>query len=477
VGELVQSTSNYDSSAFYFWSSTHCEWDVRVQRTANGLGGRTPWPYNGLHFGFVNPLVRRSTYPKEMYVQAPWGPHYCGWGLFPFLGQRYAFIHNKRKLVEFMGRMVNTIHPPTLTQLYDLLKDNYIVVYQRPTAGLFKSENDGFQESVEDITTLEAHAAKVGGTLYTMPRLLKSFMDAAAEQGYTPEEVSLNEVQMTILAEADIHISVQGGPAYMSMLWGHEKTAVLVQRKSPELPNEAHTWFDLISGMSVETTYSDRDLVSRVRDKYYLPLLPPTAAAALSASFHGIDTPPRKRLAERLREHCMTQASSSGGGRARFELCPFRSANQIVYQSEEVYMLGYWEGGMDESSGVIIPPGGSWIDGLAPGSDPLLEVPRGQHMDGGKDCEGAPGTPRRAQVWYSCPPLEAGVVEAFMAESGEPSMCVYNINISLPMDVCFGDKAKVAFAEGQKELALKRALEEKEFNEAAPYTYPPGKWP
>lgn len=405
-----------------------------MQRTANGIGGRTPWPYNGLHFGFVNPLVKRDTYPMERFLQPPWGPHYCGWGLFPFLGQRYAFIHNKRKLVEFMGRMVNTIHPPTLTQLYDLLKDHYVVVYQRPTAGLFKSENDGFQESVEDITILEAHAAKVGGTLYTMPRLLKEFQDAARAGGYSADDVSLNEVQMTIIAEADIHISVQGGPAYMSMLWGREKTALLVQRKSPELPNEAHTWFDLISGMSVETTYSDRDLVVRARDKYYLPLLSPEKRAAVEAGFHGVSLPIHNSLMARLREHCLTLLSSSGGGRSRFELCPFRSASQIVFQSEEVYMLGYWEGGHDESTGAAIPPGGSWMEGVAEGARAGSALPRGMHMGGGKDCEGNPGQPRRAQVWFFC--AQPAPSEPQLLEAGEPEMCVYNLNITLPEDLC-----------------------------------------
>jgi hypothetical protein len=370
----------------------------------------------------------------ERFLQPPWGPHYCGWGLFPFLGQRYAFIHNKRKLVEFMGRMVNTIHPPTLTQLYDLLKDHYVVVYQRPTAGLFKSENDGFQESVEDITILEAHAAKVGGTLYTMPRLLKEFQDAARAGGYSADDVSLNEVQMTIIAEADIHISVQGGPAYMSMLWGREKTALLVQRKSPELPNEAHTWFDLISGMSVETTYSDRDLVVRARDKYYLPLLSPEKRAAVEAGFHGVSLPIHNSLMARLREHCLTLLSSSGGGRSRFELCPFRSASQIVFQSEEVYMLGYWEGGHDESTGAAIPPGGSWMEGVAEGARAGSALPRGMHMGGGKDCEGNPGQPRRAQVWFFC--AQPAPSEPQLLEAGEPEMCVYNLNITLPEDLC-----------------------------------------
>jgi hypothetical protein len=385
----------------------------------------------------VNPLVKRDTYPRERFLQAPWGPHFCGWGLFPFLGQRYAFIHNKRKLVEFMGRMVNTIHPPTLTQLYDLLKDHYVVVYQRPTQGLFKSENDGFHESIDDITTLEAHAAKVGGTLYVMPRLLKDFMDAATAMGHTPDDVSLNEVQMTIRAEADVHSSVQGGPAYMSMLWGRDRTALLVQRKSPELPNEAHKWFDLISGMDTETTYSDRDLVIRTRDKYYRPMLSAEAAAKLDAEFHGVKTPAQQRLMRALREMCMTLLASSGGGQSRYELCPFRSASQIVFQSEEVYMLGCWEGGIHEITGEVLPPDGAWMEGgFADGADPAMEVPRGQTMGGGKLCEALPGTPRRAVVWFHCNAtlaLEEPVLEA----TSEPEVCVYHFQVQLPKSVCF----------------------------------------
>ena len=441
VGELAQSTSNFDSSAFYFYSPRHCEWDANIQRTANGMGGRTPWPYSGAHFGFVNPHVKRDTYPRSRFVQAPWGPHYCGWGLFPFLGQRFAFIHNKRKMVEFMGRMVNTIYPESLTQIYDLLKDNYIVVYQRPTQGLFKSENDGFQESIDDITTLEAHAAKVGGTLYVMPRLLKAFMDAASAMGYSAGQVSINEVQMSIIAEADIHISVQGGPAYMSMLWGKDRSALLVQRKSPELPNEAHLWFDLISGMHVQNTYTDRDLINRVRDVFYRPHLSPSKQQALDASFYGVDTEPRRRLMVGIREKCVKLDTSSGGGQSRYELCPFRSMAQVVYSSEEVYMLGFWEpeGGADKD-GKAFAPDGTWMDGVAPGSDPKFQVPRGQFMGGGKDCEGDVGTPRRSEVYYNCNRTEARTEHALIA-AGESSMCVYWVNISLSHTMCFGEDA------------------------------------
>ena len=408
-----------------------------MQRTANGIGGRTPWPYSGAHFGFVNPHIKRHTYPRERFVQPPWGPHYCGWGLFPFLGQRFAFIHNKRKMVEFMGRMVNTIYPESLTQIYDLLKDHYVVVYQRPTQGLFKSENDGFHESIDDITTLEAHAAKVGGTLYVMPRLLKDFADAARAAGESPDTVSINEVQMSIIAEADIHISVQGGPAYMSMLWGRDRSALLVQRKSPELPNEAHTWFDLLSGMHVETTYTDRDLINRVRDVFHAPLLAPAARAALDARFHGVDTPARRALMDAIREKCVKLDTGSGGGQSRFELCPFRSAAQVVYSSEEVYMLGFWEAeGGAGKDGKPFAPDGEWMDGTAPGADGKLGVPRGQRMGGGKDCEGAPGTPRRAEVFFNCDDKAA---EAhYLRAAGESSMCVYYLNVTLPKGVCWG---------------------------------------
>ena len=36
--------------------------------------------------------------------------------------------------------------------------------------------------------------------LYVMPRLLNDFMATAREMGYSPDDISLNEIQMTILA-------------------------------------------------------------------------------------------------------------------------------------------------------------------------------------------------------------------------------------------------------------------------------------
>lgn len=272
-----------------------------------------------------------------------------------------------------------------------------------------------------------------------MPRLLNEFITTAREMGYTSDQISINEIQMTILAEADIHISVQGGPAYMSMLWGSKKTALLVQRKSPELPNQAHTWFDLISGMSVETTYTDRDLISRVRDVYHAPLRSPAERAALEANFHGVTTPGQRRLMIATREKCIKLDTSSGGGQSRYEFCGFRSAAQVVYSSEEVYLLGFWEADATKKTkdGAPAPPDGSWMDGIATGSDPAMDVPRGMLMGGGTDCDGAKGTPRRVEIFFNCNATETRTEHA-IAAAGESTMCVYWINVSLPNSVCFG---------------------------------------
>jgi hypothetical protein len=299
-----------------------------------------------------------------------------------------------------------------------------------------------------------------------MPRLLNDFMATAREMGYSPDDISLNEIQMTILAEADIHISVQGGPAYMSMLWGRDKTALLVQRKSPELPNEAHTWFDLISGMSVETTYTDRDLISRVRDVYHAPLRAPAERAALEAQFHGVRTPGQRRLMVATREKCVKKDTSSGGGQSRYEFCAFRSAAQVVYSSEEVYMLGFWEadGARRDAAGAPAAPDGAWMDGLAAGSDPAMDVPRGMLMDGGTDCDGARGTPRRVEVFFNCNATQQ--LEAHeLADAGESSMCVYWINISLPHRVCFGpfgDEGSPEAGRSWQETASKQYAEQAE---------------
>ena len=66
-------------------------------------------------------------------------------------------------------------------------------------------------------------------------------------------------------------------------------------------------------------------------------------------------------------------------------------------------MLGFWEGGVHEITGETLPPDGAWMEGgAADGSDPEMEVPRGQTMGGGKICEALPDTPRRTVVWFHC---------------------------------------------------------------------------
>ena len=140
-----------------------------------------------------------------------------------------------------------------------------------------------------------------------------------------------------------------------------------------------------------------------------------------------------------IREKCVKKDTSSGGGQSRFEFCAFRSAAQVVYSSEEVYMLGFWEADAAKrgADGAPAPPDGAWMDGLAPGSDPAMGVPRGMLMGGGTDCDGAKGTPRRAEIFFNCDAAAKAETHA-LQDAGESSMCVYWINVTLPHRVCFG---------------------------------------
>ena len=85
----------------------------------------------------------------------------------------------------------------------------------------------------------------------------------------SPHPISFNTILLTALADADGVIAVQGGPAYLSLLWGQGKHVLLFQLKGAEVDTEAVRWFHLLSGAdSVRSTNSTSELLLLARDRW-----------------------------------------------------------------------------------------------------------------------------------------------------------------------------------------------------------------
>lgn len=85
-------------------------------------------------------------------------------------------------------------------------------------------------------------------------------------------DVSINDLLLSVLADADGFIAVQGGPSYLSLLWGPNRTAVIFQKKGPEVTTNAAQWFDLLSGTEAVVTSDQEDVPQLAHDAFVAPL-------------------------------------------------------------------------------------------------------------------------------------------------------------------------------------------------------------
>ena len=291
---LNVSISVADSRPFWFFSRRHCEAAERIQRRWVGFGDTmdTPWPHRGKYIKLANVIVERevwnSTGVMPRWRMPPFAAHYCGWGLTPFSGRRYIVIYNKR--YGYDAVFPNFINATTLVRLFDMLSPHYVIVYHRTISGFFGSERSGYSESMEDFEALTTRAEELygptatvdgepGQRLVLMTRFMLRMRQEALKQGDNHADAdgdsvsgseqpgtffSMNELQLSILADADGYISVLGGPAYLNLLWGPGRPVVLLEEDGTEVSVNSRVWYDLLSGANATSVRDNEALVGAV---------------------------------------------------------------------------------------------------------------------------------------------------------------------------------------------------------------------
>ena len=275
---LSGTTSVPSSAAFYFFSPQHCE-NVKAGRAFQPLNDdfESPWPHSTAHYTISNALVTRDTFRliSDRWRLPPFYGHYCGSGLFRWASKPHVVIFNKRPMKEWGAEPVNVISNSQLLQLYDLLSPRYVVVYLRPPSGLVTEDQD-VRSVRDDLEALRQHAAgkhgpSAGEHLVIFNDFLDDLIESAAQLGDSGSggasggfaAVNPHEVMMSMMSEADGFIATQGGPAYLSLVWGQGKKAVLLEAKGMEANLGAMKWYADITG-------SPQGSVTSVRNAHQL---------------------------------------------------------------------------------------------------------------------------------------------------------------------------------------------------------------
>jgi hypothetical protein len=286
-GSLAYSGSMDDSAPFYVSSPRHCERLGGEQREwQNTLDFGSPWPGGG---GLIPAQAPR--FPIAGWAAPPFRAVFCGSGLLPpaFAARGFVVVFNKKNTFEWGQAPVNFIADAELASIFDAVADTGLgLVYNRATPSLFASERTGFAgEDESDFAALRARAearfgpwaAENGAAeqrLLLLPELIAQMAAAAeAEAASTGADAgaeapsrypfSPNAVQLAVLADARGYVAVQGGPSYLTLLWGAGRRVLLLQRKGNEVTTGAAAWFPHISGMSVDSVDTGEALVELVR--------------------------------------------------------------------------------------------------------------------------------------------------------------------------------------------------------------------
>jgi hypothetical protein len=124
------------------------------------------------------------------------------------------------------------------------------------------ADDSGDEDEGGDGTDAGDRGDESGGPRHLQRRLALSQAGAAPAAAATqsqrspqrrPRRLSINELQLSVLADADGHVAVQGGPSYLSLIWGARRPVLLYQVGGREVALNATAWFPHISGSVVRT--------------------------------------------------------------------------------------------------------------------------------------------------------------------------------------------------------------------------------
>jgi hypothetical protein len=112
-----------------------------------------------------------------------------------------------------------------------------------------------------------------------LPNLLKEMIDYHKNH-YPPKKelphspLSVNELLNSAMADADGVVTIQGGPNYITSLYGNggDYSAIEFERMGLEVKTDAYKWYPLISGVNYYYTRNETHVLKLIKRVYVKPL-------------------------------------------------------------------------------------------------------------------------------------------------------------------------------------------------------------
>ena len=222
-GRLAKTISCRDTRCFYWFSPDHEE---RYERREN-----VDWFKHFHHKAHAPPRFHRWQIPnfKSQYKDA-----------IAFGFERPVIAVFNKYNSEWVEPPTNFLSKPWLIEFVRRHRQKFDIVYARPTSKIVHDNSDVLDlDEKEDLKNEGAFLIEDLHTKYS--------------------DVSFNEFQLCVLANADIRVAVQGGTSYLNALFpGH---LAVLHRKGLESKYGSYNRFPRMAGATVHAT-SDLDQVS-----------------------------------------------------------------------------------------------------------------------------------------------------------------------------------------------------------------------
>ncbi|MFX1308515.1 MAG: hypothetical protein ACFE9M_01740 [Promethearchaeota archaeon] len=232
--KLNTTKSTMDTKCLYYFSKSHSELNINrsVKRVEN-------FPVGNIH---VSKLHTSQWFPppyKKVYANNR------------FIWKKPTCIICNKYTDEWRKKPINFFSIEVLTKIFNLLKNKYQIVYNRPTSTDLPSSDHQKHHFLGDMNLIKNKYPEI----ITIQEL--------ADKN---KNISFNQLQMEIYANCKNFISVQGGSSILTSYFGGKN--IIFAKKGGEVRSKSYNWYYKFSGSQIFHIDNYNDLLNIIQKEF-----------------------------------------------------------------------------------------------------------------------------------------------------------------------------------------------------------------
>jgi glycosyltransferase involved in cell wall biosynthesis len=241
-GELEETISGFDTSGLYFFSPKHTE--TNCKRSWDNM--TKLW-----NTKFPNIVIHRPQLDWDLFSPPPFKEFYKDKSIS---FEKETIVIFNRYNNEWGGPPINYLDLQTLNTLFNMLSDEYQVVYVNLTKG------DKYFDGAKPLELNDDEILKKHPKVFSLYDIMVMYPD-----------LSINEIQLRLFANCSKYISSNGGQLILSAYFGGEN--IIFSKKCRELDpnvNSFYKWYHKLGGGVFQHVDTYNNLIQLVKEKWVL---------------------------------------------------------------------------------------------------------------------------------------------------------------------------------------------------------------